>query len=243
VANEKAAKEIMAQRDTLQRAGARNVAERPLTLDELFAKAKAGEAKVLRLVVKTGVQGTVEPVVNSVEELSDEVRVEVIHSAAGDITESDVNLAAASGAVVVGFRVNPDPAARRAAAQQGVEIREYEVIYKLVEDVTDAQTGLREPVYVDTEIGRAEVRAIFTVPRVGRIAGCYVTSGVVRRNATARVLRGSEEFPGGSVSSLKRFTEDVREVREGFECGIGLSDFQNIREGDVILFTIRERQR
>jgi translation initiation factor IF-2 len=244
VASDKDAKAMVSDRQEQARAlGDLGAGGRPMTLDELFAQAEAGAVKALNLVVKTDVQGTVEPVVSSLGKLTGPVKVEVLHAAAGDITESDVNLAAASNAVVIGFRVNPDAPARKAAERLNVEIREYEVIYKLAEDIQDALTGMMEPEYADTEVGRAEVRAVFSVPKVGNIAGSYVTGGVVRRNATARVIRDGAEIAVSSVGSLKRFTEDVREVRNGFECGIGLTNVNDIKVGDTLVFTVRERVR
>jgi translation initiation factor IF-2 len=243
VRDDKVAKARVAERDLEDRSVVAPTAAPALTLDELFAQATAGAVKALNLVVKTDVQGTVEPIVASLQKLAGPIRVEVLHAAAGDITESDVNLAAASGAVVIGFRVSPDAAAKRAVERQGIEIREYEVIYKMVEDIQDALTGMLEPEYADTETGRAEVRAVFTVPRAGSVAGCYVSDGVVRRNATVHVMRGDQEVATTTVSSLKRFTEDVREVRSGFECGIGLANFNDNKVGDVLVFTVRERVR
>jgi translation initiation factor IF-2 len=243
VANEKAAKQIVAEREEAARSADSAVERRPVSFEELFERSLAGEAKALNLVVKTDVQGTLEPVVTSLEGLEGEVRVVILRAATGDINVSDVDLAAASDAVVVGFRVGPDGLAQRAATAQNVEIREYEVIYKLMEDVQDALTGLLEPVYEEMIIGQAEVRQVFSISRLGQIAGCYVARGIVRRNATVRVLRDDEEIGRSGVSSLKRFTEDVREVREGFECGIGLASFSDFEEGDVLEFFVQERVR
>jgi translation initiation factor IF-2 len=181
--------------------------------------------------------------VNALEQLSGEIKVRVLLSDTGDISESDVNLAAASGAVIIGFRSSPDPRAQRAVTAQRVEVREYEVIYKMVEDVQDALAGMLDPIFEESVIGQAEVRQIFTVPKQGKIAGCSVLSGVIRRSATVRVLRNQEALVESSVSSLKRFTEDVREVREGFECGVSLSNFNDFAEGDILEFYVRERVR
>lgn len=243
VANEKTAKAIVAARAADTHARAARVTTKPMTLDELFAKAEAGEAKTLNIVVKTDVQGTLDPVVTALEGCSGPIRVNVLRAANGDITEWDVNLAAASNAIVIGFRVSPDNAALQAATAQHVEIREYDVIYKMIEDVSDALTGMLEPTYQEKTIGRAEVRAVFSISRQGNIAGSSVVSGIIRRNATVRVLRGGAEIAQSNVASLKRFTEDVREVREGFECGIGLASFDDFKEGDVLEFFVRERVR
>ena len=217
--------------------------DRPLTLEELFAQAAAGDVKALNLIIKTDVQGTVQPVVETLEKLSGEVKVDILHATAGDISESDINLAAASGAVVIGFRSVPDGRARRMAAAKNVEIREYAVIYKLAEDVEQMLHGMVDPVFEDKVIGTAEIRQVFNITKVGRIAGSYVTSGVVRRNAKARLIRDGEVISESSISSLKRFAEDAREVREGFECGIGLDDGSVLQVGDVIEACVRERVR
>jgi len=240
VKNEKTARALVEARSLAAHPGVVGMA-RPVTLEELFARAQQADVKTLNLVLKTDVHGSLEPVVGALERLSGAVKVKVLLADTGEITESDVNLAAASGAVVIGFRVAPDVRAARAAASQQVEIREYEIIYKLVEDVQDALTGMLEPVYEAKTIGRAEVRAIFGIPRAGNIAGSAVQSGVIRRGATVRVLRGGQQIAESNVSSLKRFTEDVREVREGFECGIGLASFDDFKEGDILEFYVKER--
>ncbi len=219
---------------------------RAFTLDDFSSRIQAGQTKSLDLVVKTDVQGSIEPIVNSLEKMGGEdmegLKVNVIHAAAGDISESDINLAIASQAIVVGFQVQPDPAARRLAENEGVDIRTYDIIYKLIDEIDKALKGLLEPVYVDKVIGEAEVRATFGVPKVGTVAGCYVRQGEARRNARARVLRGKKQLYDGHVGSLKRFEKDAREVRAGFECGVGLEGFDDFAEGDVIRFYVKERQ-
>ncbi|HIP86980.1 MAG TPA: translation initiation factor IF-2, partial [Anaerolineales bacterium] len=160
----------------------------------------------------------------------------------GNITESDVNLAIASKAIIIGFQVTVDPAARRLAESEGVDIRLYDVIYKLIDEMELALKGLLEPTYVEKVIGKAEVRATFDIPKVGRVAGCYILEGVARRNARARVLRGEEQIYDGYVASLKRFAKDVREVRTGFECGVGLENFHDVEVGDIIEFYVMERE-
>jgi translation initiation factor IF-2 len=239
VKNEKTARALVEARNLEARPGMGT--ERPLTLEELFTRAQQAEIKTLNLIVKTDVHGSLEPVVTALERLSGAVKVKVLLADTGEISESDVNLAVASGAVVLGFRVSPDVRAARAAASQRVEIREYDIIYKLVEDIQDALTGMLEPVYEAKTIGRAEVRAIFGVPRAGNVAGSAVLSGTIRRNATVRVLRGNQQVAESAVSSMKRFTEDVREVREGFECGIGLAAFDDFKVGDILEFFVKER--
>ena len=239
VKNEKTARALVEARNLEARPGMGT--ERPLTLEELFTRAQQAEIKTLNLIVKTDVHGSLEPVVNALERLSGAVKVKVLLADTGEISESDINLAVASGAVVLGFRVSPDVRAARAAASQRVEVREYDIIYKLVEDIQDALTGMLDPVYEAKTIGKAEVRAIFGVPRAGNVAGSAVLSGTIRRNATVRVLRGTQQIAESAVSSMKRFTEDVREVREGFECGIGLAAFDDFKVGDILEFYVKER--
>jgi len=213
------------------------------TLDDFSRRIQAGQTKELNLIVKTDVQGSIEPIVSSLEKLGGEdLKINILHAAAGNISESDINLAIASHAIVVGFQVYPDPAARRQAESEGVDIRTYDVIYKLVDELDKALKGLLEPTYTDVVIGEAEVRATFNVPKVGTVAGCYVRQGEARRNARARVFRGEVPLYEGHVASLKRFDKDVREVRTGFECGVGLEDFHEFAISDVIQFYVKERQ-
>jgi len=242
VPDERTARAIVARRkEELEAKAAAPV--RAFTLDDFSSRIQAGQVKELTLIIKTDVQGSIEPVVNSLEKLGGEgLKVNVIHAAAGNISESDINLAIASRAIVAGFQVHADPAARRLAENEGVDIRTYDIIYKLIDEVDKALKGLLEPTYVDVVVGEAEVRATFRIPRVGAIAGCYVRDGEARRNARARVLRGAEQLYDGHVASLKRFEQDVREVRTGFECGIGLEGFGDFAVGDVIQFYVKERE-
>lgn len=216
-----------------------------LSLEELFAAYEAGQEVELPLVIKADVQGSLEPIVNSLSEIQvkeDGPKARVIYAEVGDITENDVNLARSAGATIIGFNTGIDNAARKAAENHSVDIRNYQIIYKLIEDIELALNGLLEPVYEDKVIGRAEVRAIFRIPKVGAIAGCMVSDGMVRRNAKAQVRRGSALIADKQgVTSLKRFEEDVREVRAGFECGIGLANFHDFKEGDIIEFVVTER--
>lgn len=243
VKDDKGAKALVSRRDDAAHASVLANRAGPMTLEELFARATESEVKTLNLVVKTDVQGTLEPVVDALQRLSGEIKVRILLADTGEISESDVNLAAASDAVVIGFRSSPDTRAQAAATAQKVEVREYDVIYKLVEDVRDALAGMLDPVYQEVTLGQAEVRQIFSVPRQGKIAGCSVISGTIRRNGTVRVIRAQEEIAQSAVASLKRFTEDVREVREGFECGVSLSAFNDFVEGDILEFFSRERVR
>ncbi|GIK64068.1 MAG: hypothetical protein BroJett018_18620 [Chloroflexota bacterium] len=214
-----------------------------MTLEDFFNRFSHGENKELLLIVKTDVHGSLEPVVNSLEDLaSDEVKVRILHADVGDITENDVNLASASHAVIIGFNTTADTAAERVASSTGVDIRTYDIIYKMVEDVEKALKGMLDPVYEDKVVGMAEVRQIFNISRVGQIAGCYVRSGTIRRKAKARVVRrGKIVADGLTIGSLKHLKDDVPEVRQGFECGVSLDKFNDFQEGDQIEFLVKER--
>jgi translation initiation factor IF-2 len=242
VADERTARTIVAKRkEDLTAKAATPV--RAFTLDEFSLRIQAGQVQELNLIVKTDVQGSIEPIVNSLEKLGNEkLKVNVIHAAAGNISESDINLAIASHAIVVGFQVRPDPAARRMAENEGVGTHTYDIIYKLVDEMDKALKGLLEPTYVDVVVGEAEVRATFRVSKVGGVAGCYIRQGEARRNARVRVIRGEEQLYDGHVGSLKRFEKDVRQVRTGFECGVSLEDFDDFAVGDVIEFYVKERE-
>lgn len=236
------AREIVAERkEELAAETAR--ATRTFTLDDFARRIQAGKAKELNLIVKTDVQGSIDPIVNSLEQLGDEeLKVNILHAAAGSIGKSDVNLAVASQAIIIGFQVGPDPAARRLAESEGVDIRTYDVIYNLVEEVDQALKGLLEPTFVKVLVGEAEVRDTFDIPGTGVVAGCYVRKGEARRNAQARVTRDGSVLYDGAVSSLKRFAEDVREVRKGYECGVGLQDFNDFAVGDLIEFYVEKQE-
>ncbi len=211
-------------------------------LEDLFAQIQAGEAATLNLVVKADVNGTLEAVTESLKKLErPEVKLSFVHRGVGGITENDIGLAAASNATIIGFNVRPDRKARELADIEHVEIRNYEIIYKLLEDIEAAMVGMLAPEYEEVVTGDAEVREIFRVPRIGAIAGCYVTNGVITRNSKVRFLRDGTIIWKGDVSSLRRFKDDVREVASGFECGIGLSDFQDLKPGDIIE-TFEERE-
>ena len=215
------------------------------SLDDLFSQISAGQTKELNLIIKADVQGSVEAVKQSLEKLSnDEVRVRVIHGGVGAITETDVMLASASNAIIIGFNVRHDNAVRDIAERENVDIRLYRVIYNAIEDVEKAMKGLLAPQYKETILGRAQVRQTFKVSGVGTIAGCYVTEGKIQRNATARLLRDNVVITEAKIDSLKRYKDDAREVGANFECGIGLERFNDIKEGDVIeCFTMEEVER
>ena len=228
-----------AQRRQSERAGI-SVSMAP-RLSNLFARMQAGQEKELNIVLKTDVQGSLDPIRISLERLgSDELKVRIVHSDSGNITENDVMLAIASKGIIIGFNTRPEPGAKLLADQEGVDIRCYEVIYKLVEDVEKALVGLLEPTYADVVEGHAEVRAVFAVRPV-KIAGAYVTDGKFSRGAQARVLRGGEIIHESSVSSLKHFKENVREMAAGFECGIGIEGFSAFEVGDIIESYRKER--
>ena len=238
--SEKDARVIVEERLTEQKLAVE--APKGYSLDDIFARFQAGETKALNLVIKADVQGSLEPIVNSLEGLSsDDLEVKILRADTGNITESDVVLAAASDAIVLGFCVTADTAARNVAEVHGVSVRSYDIIYKLVEDIEKALKGMLEPEYAPVTIGKAEVRAVFSIRRVGNIAGCMILEGEGRRNANARLIRAGEQIFDGAVSSLKRYEEDVREVRSGFECGVGLEGVDDYREGDIIEFFVVER--
>jgi len=212
-----------------------------MTLDHLFEAYQAGEAQEMRLVVKADVQGSLEPIINSLEELSaGDIRIKVLHSATGNIGEDDVMLAAASGAIVVGFNVAADQAAKRAGDTERVDIRLYDVIYRLTEDIEKALKGMLKPEKRVVELGQAEVLKIFTIPKMGKIAGCRVLEGEIRRNARMRVVRDEENLHEGPIASLRHEKEDVNEIREGFECGIALKGFEAFKKGDKLMAFIIE---
>ena len=204
-------------------------------LEDLFSQIQSGEKASLNLIIKADVQGSLEAVTESLRRLErDEVEISFVHRAVGGITENDITLASATNATIIGFNVRPDGKARKLADHEDVEIRTYEIIYKLLEDIEQAVIGMLEPEYEEQVTGEAEVREIFRVPKIGAIAGCYVRSGVITRGSKVRFLRDGTIIWKGDITSLKRFKDDAREVREGFECGIGLSDFQDLKPGDLI---------
>lgn len=213
-----------------------------VTLEDLFKQIQQGKVKELNLIIKADVQGSVEALVQALSKLSTpEVRINLIHSGVGAITETDVMLASASNGLIIGFNVRPDSNARKAAEAQNVEIRLYRVIYEALDDIKAALEGLLEPEFKDVVLGRAEVRDTFRIPKVGVIAGCYVTEGKIIRNSKVRVIRDGTVIYEGNVSSLKRFKDDVREVIQGHECGVGLDKFQDIKQGDILeAYTVEE---
>jgi len=213
-----------------------------VSLDDFFKQIQEGEVKELNLIIKGDVQGSVEALTQSLDRLStDEVKVNVIHTGVGAVNESDVMLASASNAIIIGFNVRPDSKARKYAEDENIEIRLYRVIYETIEDIKKAMAGLLEPEHVERFQGRSEVRATFKVPKAGVVAGCYVTEGKITRNANIRVIRDGLVIYEGKLSSLKRFKDDVKEVQANFECGVGIEGFNDIKEGDILeTYTIED---
>ncbi len=242
VESEKQARKVLAERELAVVGVERE--RKGVSLDEFFSLLQEGEAKTLNLVIKADVQGSLEPIVTSLEKLNedtDEVELEILHASTGNITENDIMLAAASDAVVLGFNVNVDSAARVTASSEGVQVKAYSIIYKLLEDIEKAMLGMLEPEIREVIIGRAEVRATFQISGVGAIAGSYMRTGVARRNARVRVIRGSELLHTGAVSSLKHLQENVREVKTGFEFGVSVQGWEDFREGDLLEFFVMEQ--
>jgi len=241
VANEKEARNIVAERKAARELKQNS---KRATLEELFSKVKSGETKELRLILKADVQGSLEPIQNELELLNKkqkDITVKVLHAETGNITESDVMLAAASDAIILGFDVDVDQGARKVAESEGVSMRLYKIIYRLLEDVEKALKGLLEPEMVEKTIGKANVMAIFKVSKGGTAAGCRIVSGEIRRNAQVHLIRNNEVVFNGEVFSIHREKEEVRDVREGMECGITLKGFEAFQVGDVIECFIMEK--
>ena len=243
VEDERLAKELVEQRK--QEAKEEQFsAYRKVTLDNLFSQISEGEMKELPIIVKADVQGSVEAVKQSLEKISnEEVRVKVIHGAVGAVSESDVMLANASNAIIVGFNVRPDPVAKEMAEREDVEIRLYRIIYDAINEITDAMKGMLAPKYRDVDLGRAEVRQVYKISSVGTVAGCYVLDGKLARNAKIRVVRDGIVVAEDEMSSLKRFKDDAKEVAKGYECGVTLEKFADIKEGDIFEAYITEEYR
>jgi translation initiation factor IF-2 len=245
--DDRAARALAAQNLLLRGKGG---AQRAVSLEQYFAMAKASKAKKLYLIVKSDNQGSLPPIIESLNKLNgtvntekdDDVRIDVILQGTGAITESDIELAIASGAVVIGFEVSMDTAARKKAESNGIDVRNYDVIYKLIEDVELAMKGMLAPKIIEKVIGSAEVKQVFRIPKIGAIAGVSVKTGVAQRGVRARVLRAGQPVYSGTVGSLKRLTEDVKEVRQGYECGVGIDGYSEYKPGDIIEFVTTEEQ-
>jgi len=237
--NERTAKSVASTREHWQRDASRgrdsSVMSGGARLEDIFDQIQRGEAATLNMIVKADTSGSLEALIESLKKLErPEVKIGFVLRGVGGITESDIQLAATSDATVIGFNVRPDRRVREFAQNEGVEIRTYEVIYKLLEDVESAMIGMLAPEYEEVVTGDAEVREIFSVPKIGKIAGCYVLNGKISRNSKVRFIREGTVIWKGEIQSLRRFKDDVREVAAGFECGIGLSDYQDLRDGDII---------
>ncbi len=240
VSDERKARQISNVRQEEQRVQQLSQTNR-ITLDDLYRRISAGDVKDLNLILKGDVQGSVQALWEAIEKIeSDKVQTRLIHGSTGGITESDINLASASNAIVIGFNVRPTPQAAELAAQEQVDIRLYTVIYEVISDIRAAMEGLLEPTYTERTLGRAQVRQIFHIARVGTIAGCFMQEGSIRRNASVRLVRDNVVIHQGRVGSLRRVKDDVDEVQSGFECGIGLYRFNDIKEGDMIEAYVRD---
>ena len=241
VANEQQAQTVLAKQKA-ETASYASLTSPSVNLNTLYDQISAGKVKELNVVLKTDVQGSIEPIRHSLEQLAtDEVQVRIIHSGTGNITESDVMLAAASRGLIIGFNVSAEEGARLVASSQGVDIRYYDVIYTLSDDVAKALKGMLEPKYVEVIEGRAEVRAIFPAGKGAKAAGVYITDGKITRNSSVRVRRGKEILSESTVSSLKRFKDDAKEVAAGYECGVGIKDFNDFATGDTLEFYKMEK--
>ena len=243
VEDEKLARELADQRAAKQKEEQWGTYQK-VTLDNLFSQIAEGERKELPIVVKADVQGSAEAIKQSLEKISnDEVRVRVIHAGVGAISKSDVMLASASNAIIIGFNVRPDPVAKADAAQAEVEIRTYRVIYDAINDVTDAMKGMLAPKFREVEQGRIEVRNVFKISSAGTIAGSYVLDGKITRGSKIRLVRDGIVITEDEIGSLRRFKDDVKEVAAGYECGIGLAKYNDIHEGDIFEAYIIEEYR
>jgi translation initiation factor IF-2 len=243
VTDERLARELVEQRKQQAKEEQFKQFEK-VTLDTLFDSLQAGELKELNIIVKADVQGSAEAVKQNLEKLSnDEVRVRIIHTGVGAVNESDVMLANASNAIIVGFNVRPDPVAAQSAEKDGVEMRMYRVIYDCIEEIQAAIKGMLAPKFREVELGRAEIRQVVHISSVGNIAGCYVQSGKITRNSKIRLVRDGIVITEDEIASLRRFKDDVKEVKEGYECGIGLNKYNDIKEGDVFEAFIIEEYR
>ena len=232
--DEKDAKQVSLHRTQKQRTKELAKSNR-MSLENLFEQMKEGEVKDLNLIIKTDVDGSMEALKDSLIKLSnEEVKINVVHSASGTITESDVSLAAVSNAIIIGFNVRPTPKVQSMALEEGVDMRYYNVIYDVIKEIKDAIAGMMESIFEERVLGRAEVREVFQIPKIGAIAGCHVTDGKMERNQLMRLLRDGVVYFEGRNSSLRRFKDDVKEVQSGYECGIGIENYNDIKVGDVI---------
>jgi translation initiation factor IF-2 len=242
VEDDRTAREIASKRQQYQREKDRRIVQR-ITLDDLYKQIKEGAVKDLNLVIKADMDGSIGALIDSLSAIeSDEVKIKIIHKGIGQINESDVLLASASNAVVIGFHVNAAPRAAQLAKLEKVDVRFYDIIYQAIDDIKAAMSGLLEPVVTERDTGKAEVRQVFKVSKVGAVAGCHVLSGSIIRNGKVRVKRGQDIIHTGAISSLKRFKDDAREVQAGFDCGIGVTGFNDFEEGDILEAFVEEAE-
>ena len=240
VDSERDARAIVDERVNAEKSQAQ--ARKKVSLEDLFASVQSGEAKELQLIVKADVQGSLDPILSELKKLGEgEIGVNVLYAETGNIGENDVMLASASKAIIVGFNVQADVAARRLADADGVSIRLYDIIYRMTEDIEKALKGMLEPEIVEKVIGRATVLAVFPASKLGRVAGCRVTEGELRRNAKVRLFHGTDLVYEGEMASLRHEKEDVREIRTGFECGVGFKNFHDIQTGDLLICYVLEK--
>jgi translation initiation factor IF-2 len=240
VATDREAREIVTERAEIIKKKSQE--RKKLSLEDLFTAYEKGEAKSLNLVLKADVQGSLEPILGELDKLGKgEIAITVLYSETGNIGENDVMLASASKAIILGFNVQAEVAARRLAEAEGVDIRLYDIIYRLTEDIEKALKGMLAPEFVEKTLGKAQVLKVFPISKVGKIAGCRVIEGELRRNGKVRMKRGVDIVFEGEMSSLKHEKEDVREVRNGFECGVGFRNFHDIEPGDIIECYVLEK--
>jgi len=240
VDSEREARTIVTQRSETAKSLAQT--KKKVSLEDLFASVQSGEAKELNLIVKADVQGSLDPIVSELNKLGEgEIGIKILYSETGNIGENDVMLASASNAIIIGFNVQADVSARRVAEKEGVDIRLYEIIYRMTEDIEKALNGMLEPEVKEKVIGRAQVLAVFTASKFGKVAGCRVTEGELRRNARVRLYRGTDLVFEGEMGSLRHEKDDVKEVRQGFECGVGFKSFNDIQVGDQLVCYVVEK--
>ncbi|NJN79622.1 MAG: translation initiation factor IF-2, partial [Anaerolineales bacterium] len=240
VASDKEARAIVAER--IEEAKTQAQSKKKVSLEDLFANVQAGEAKDLNLIVKADVQGSLDPIITELNKLGQgEIGVKVLHAETGNIGNNDVMLASASKAIIIGFNVQADVDARRMAEKEGVDLRLYEIIYRMTEDIEKALKGMLTPDLVETHLGRAQVLQVFSASKFGKVAGCKVIEGELKRGAKVRVKRNADIVFEGDLSSLRREKEDVKEVRQGFECGVGFKNFNDILPGDILQCYIIEQ--
>jgi translation initiation factor IF-2 len=240
VNTDKEARVIVGERADEAKAQAQT--KKKTTLEDLFENVQLGEVKELNLIVKADVQGSLEPIVSELNKLGEgsEIVLKVIYTETGNISDNDIMLASASNAILIGFNVQADVSARKLAEKEGVDIRLYEIIYRMTEDIEKALKGMLDPVVKEKVIGRADVLAVFSASKFGKVAGCKVTEGELRRNAKARLLRGDDIVYEGDMGSLRHQKDDVREIRQGFECGVGFKKFKDIQVGDQLICYVLE---